>query len=110
LEGPHSLFVQIVTRFVTLMGGRALLVSGTRVLDQKIGRGFTHKTTATMVNRPPASFIYGRPLFRADTAPRRNLPRRRTQQIRLVAVRRSWAARGLSSGRFAVVAPCFYTV
>ena len=82
------------------MGGRALLVSGTKVLDQKIGRGFTHKTTATMVNRPPASFIYGRPPFRAATAPQRNLPRRRTQRTRLVAARRSWAARGLSSGDY----------
>ena len=27
-----------------------------------------------------------------------------------MAARRSWAARGLSSGRFAVVAPCFCTV
>ena len=84
------------------MGGRTLPFSGRRVLDQKIGRGFTHKTTAIMVNRPPPSFINGRPPFRAATAPRRNLSRRRTRRTRLVAARRSWAARGLSSGRFAV--------
>ena len=85
------------------------LVSGHRVLDQKNNGQKSHKTRQPWVNRPPASFINERPPFRAATAPRRNLPRRRTQRTRLVAARRSWAARGLSSGRFAV-GTCFCTV
>ena len=60
-----------------------------------------------MVNRPPASFINGRPPFRAAIAPRRNLLRQRARRTRLVEARRSWAARGLSSGRFAVMARDF---
>ena len=73
-------------------------------------RSKLHSKQGTMVNRPPASFINERPPFRAATAPRRNLPRRRTQRTRLVAARWSWAARGLSSGRFAVTGTCFCTV
>ena len=63
-----------------------------------------------MVNRPPPSFISERPPFRAAAATRRNQPRRRTQRTGLVAARWSWAARGLSSGRFAVACTCFCTV
>jgi hypothetical protein len=44
---------------------------------------------AIMVNRPPPSFIYGRPPFRAATTPRRNPPHQRTQRTRFVAARRS---------------------
>ena len=54
-----------------------------------------------MVNRPlPHSPMNGRHPERPP-ATRRNLFHQRTQRTRFVAARRSWAARGLSSGRFA---------
>ena len=58
-------------------------------------------------DRPPPPVISERPPFRAAAATRRNVPCQRTQRTGFVAARRSWAARGLSSGRFAVVAPVF---
>ena len=72
------------------------------------GQNTTGKSTGP--NHPPPSFIYGRPPFRAATTPRRSPPHQRTQRTRFVAAWRSWAARGRSSGRFAVVAPCFCTI
>ena len=65
---------------------------------------------ATMVNRPPPPFIMN------GGHPERP-PRRPAQSIssedsgeRSVAARWSWAAQGLSSGRFAVAGTCFCTV
>ena len=63
-----------------------------------------------MVNQPPPSFDYEWLPFRAAAAPRRNPPHQRTQRTRFVAARWSWAARGLSSGRFTVAGTYFYTV
>jgi len=63
-----------------------------------------------MVNRRlPHSPMNGRHPERPP-ATRRNLSHQRTQRTRFVAARRSWAARGLSSGRFAVAGTFFYLV
>ena len=50
------------------------------------------------------------PPFRAAAAPQQNLPHQRTQVTRSVAALLLCAALRLSSGRFAVVAPCLCTV
>jgi len=94
------------------MGGRTLLVSGRRVLDQKSNGQNSRQDKATWANHPPASFIYGRLPFRAAATPWRNLLHQRSRRTRLVAAWGLWAAwaRGLSSGRFAIMAPCFCTV
>jgi hypothetical protein len=62
-----------------------------------------------MANCPPASFIYERPPFRAAAAARRNQHYRQTWWDGIVAVRRSWAAPGLCSGRFGVAATAIYS-
>jgi hypothetical protein len=63
---------------------------------------------ATMVNRPPPSFFFAAAAIRSSR-------RGATQSTSLadlsdgsVAARRSWAAPGLSSGRFVVAAAAIY--
>ena len=90
------------------LGEKIFLEERARFRETNDQNSTHHK--ATMVNRPPPTFIHERLPFRAAAAPRRNPPHQRTQRTRLVVARRSWAARGLSSGRFAVLAPCFCTV
>jgi hypothetical protein len=63
----------------------------------KNGRRFHSQDKAMMVNRPPASFFYERPPFRAAATTRRNLHYWQTRWDGFVAARRSWAAPGLSS-------------
>ena len=63
-----------------------------------------------MVNRPPASFFYEWPPFRAAAAARRNQHYRRTWWDGFVAALRLWAALELSRGRFASAATAIYSV
>jgi len=79
-------------------------------LPLKNGRGFRTQNKATMVNHPPASFSY-------EWLPSRAAARDAAQSLssadsgeRSVAARRSWAAPGLSSGRFFVAATAIYSV
>ena len=68
----------------------------------------TPHTTRHNDGEPSTGLIHReRPPSRAAAEARRNPSHQRTQRTGFVAARRSWAARGLSSGRFAVVARCF---
>jgi len=65
---------------------------------------------ATMVNCPPPPFIMnGRHQERPPRRPAQSISSADSGE-RSVAARWSWAARGLSSGRFAVAGTCFCTV
>ena len=89
--------------------GEKIFLAGRARFRETNDQNSTHHK-ATMVNRPPPTFIHERLPFRAAAAPRRNPPHQRTQLTCLVAIWQSWAARGLSSSGFAVVAQCFCTV
>jgi len=65
-----------------------------REKQQSKRKTVSNSKQGNMVNRPPASFFYERPPFRAAAAAH-------SADVS-VAARQLWAASGLSSGRFAV--------